>query len=120
VDYPNLITCRVEWDGGSRTLSGVLFGGAEPRIVQVDDLQLDARPEGIVLITGNLDIPGVIGRVGTLMAQHNVNIGEWRLGRDKPGGQAISFINLDSEPPQEVLDELETIEGVTGVKLVKL
>jgi D-3-phosphoglycerate dehydrogenase / 2-oxoglutarate reductase len=54
------------------------------------------------------------------MAQHNVNIGEWRLGRDKPGGQAISFINLDSEPPQEVLDELETIEGVTGVKLVKL
>ncbi|MFN2124274.1 MAG: phosphoglycerate dehydrogenase [Candidatus Promineifilaceae bacterium] len=120
VDYPNLITCRVEWDGGSRTLSGVLFGGAEPRIVQVDDLQLDARPEGIVLITGNLDIPGVIGRVGTLMAQHNVNIGEWRLGRDKPGGQAISFINLDSEPLQEVLDELETIEGVTGVKLVKL
>jgi D-3-phosphoglycerate dehydrogenase / 2-oxoglutarate reductase len=120
LDYPNLITCRVAWDGGGRTLSGVLFGGSEPRIVQVDELQLDARPEGIVLITGNLDIPGVIGRVGTLMAQHNVNIGEWRLGRDKPGGQAISFINLDSEPPQEVLDELETIEGVTGVKLVQL
>jgi len=120
VDYPNLISCRVEWDGGGRTLSGVLFGGSEPRIVQVDELQLDARPEGIVLITGNLDIPGVIGRVGTLMAKHEVNIGEWRLGRDKPGGQAISFINLDSEPPQEVLDELETIDGVTGVNLVKL
>ena len=115
-----MITCRVQWDGGQRTLSGVLFGGSEPRIVQVDELQLDARPEGIVLITGNLDVPGVIGRVGTLMAQHQVNIGEWRLGRDKPGGQAISFINLDSEPPQVVLDELETIDGVTSVRLVTL
>ena len=120
LDYPNLITCRVEWDGGERTLSGVLFGGGEPRIVQVDDLQLDARPEGIVLITRNHDVPGVIGRVGTMLAQYQVNIGEWRLGRDKPGGHAISFINLDSAPSQAVLDELATIDGVTAVKLVEL
>jgi D-3-phosphoglycerate dehydrogenase len=120
LDYPNLITCRVLWDGGERTLSGVLFGGSEPRIVQVDELQLDARPDGVVLIMRNLDVPGVIGQVGTIMAQYQVNIGEWRLGRDKPGGQAISFINLDSEPPQEVLDRLAQIDGVTAVRLVTL
>ncbi len=50
LDYPNLITCRVTWSGGERTLSGVLFGGSEPRIVQLDQYQLEARPEGIVLI----------------------------------------------------------------------
>ncbi len=98
----------------------MLFGGSEPRIVQVDAYQLDARPEGIVLITGNLDFPGVIGRVGTLLAQHEVNIAEWRLGRNQPGGEALSFINLDSEPSAEVLAELATIEGVTGVKLAVL
>jgi D-3-phosphoglycerate dehydrogenase len=120
LDYPNLITCRAEWDGGERVLSGVLFGGSEPRIVQVDEYQLDARPEGVVLIMGNQDVPGVIGGVGTLMAKYNVNIGEWRLGRDRPGGEALSFINLDSEPPQQVLDQLANAEGVTVMHLVTL
>ncbi len=120
LDYPNLITCRVSWDGGERTLSGVLFGGSEPRVVQVDELQLDARPVGVVLILRNLDVPGVIGRVGTIMGQYGVNIGEWRLGRDEPGGQAISFINLDSEPPDAVLEMLEATQGVTAVCLVTL
>jgi D-3-phosphoglycerate dehydrogenase / 2-oxoglutarate reductase len=63
-DYPNLISCRVYWDGGQRTLSGVLFGGTEPRIVQVDNFQLDANPTGLVLILQNHDVPGVIGQVG--------------------------------------------------------
>lgn len=120
LDYPNLITCRVEWDGGERTLSGVLFGGSEPRIVQVDEYQLDARPEGVVLILRNLDVPGVIGRIGSLMGEYQINIGEYRFGRDRPGGDAISFINLDSEPPQEVLDKLAEADGVIGVKLVTL
>jgi D-3-phosphoglycerate dehydrogenase len=120
LDYPNLITCRVEWEGGARTLSGVLFGGSEPRIVQVDEYQLDARPEGVVLIMGNHDVPGVIGRVGTLLAQHVVNIGEWRLGRDRPGGQALSFINLDSEPPPAVMEALKTCDGVTWAQVLTL
>lgn len=120
LDYPNLITCRAEWEGGQRTLSGVLFGGSEPRIVQVDEYQLDARPEGVVLIMGNRDVPGVIGRVGSLMAQYNVNIGEWRLGRDRPGGDALSFINLDSAPPLEVLEILANAEDVTVMHLVTL
>jgi D-3-phosphoglycerate dehydrogenase len=68
----------------------------------------------------NKDVPGVIGHVGTLLADHGVNIGEWRLGRDKPGGEAISFINLDSEPSEAVLDGLREIEAVTQVKVVSL
>ncbi|MFN2137767.1 MAG: phosphoglycerate dehydrogenase [Candidatus Promineifilaceae bacterium] len=119
-DYPNLITCRASWDGGERVLSGVLFGGSQPRIVQVDDYQLDARPEGVVLIMRNEDVPGVVGSVGTLMAEYSVNIAEWRLGRDKPGGHALSFINIDSDPPKGLLDDLRIMFGVTAVQLVKL
>ena len=119
-DYPNLISCRVHWDEGQRTLSGVLFGGSQPRIVQVDKYQLDANPQGAVLVMRNRDVPGVIGQVGTILAAYNVNIGEWRMGRETPGGEALSFINLDGEVPAPVLQALEEIPGVISLKLVTL
>lgn len=120
LDYPNLITCRACWEGGGRTLSGVLFGGSEPRIVQMDHYRLEAKPEGVVLIMQNRDVPGVIGQVGTILAAYQVNIGEWRLGRDEPGGEALSFINLDSVPSQVVIEALRGVTGITAVKLVVL
>ncbi len=120
IDYPNLITCRVNWNGESRKLAGVLFGGNAPRIVQFDAYQLEARPEGVVLTMQNRDVPGVIGQIGTMLAAYNVNIGEWRMGRNKPGAEALSFINLDSIPPDVVLDALSKIDAVTHLKLVVL
>ena len=120
VDYPNLITSQVEWEGGKRMLAGVLFGGSQPRIVRVDDHELEAKPEGYVLILRNKDVPGVVGQIGTILAAYEVNIGEWRMGRNEPGGQAISFINLDSEPPAVALHALEKISAVLQVKLVWL
>lgn len=120
LDYPNLVACRAVWEGGKRLLAGVLFGGSEPRIVQIDEYRLEARPEGIVLIMQNQDVPGVIGHVGTLLANHGVNIGEWRLGRVRPGGEALSFINLDSTPGENVLHELAQIPAVTQAKVVIL
>jgi len=65
-------------------------------------------------------VPGVIGQVGTILSAYKVNIGEWRMGRDRPGGEALSFLNLDSHPPQEVVNALEKITAVTQVKLVSL
>lgn len=118
--YPNTVSCRVVWDGGERTIAGVLFGGSEPRIVQVDEYILDAQPEGVVLVLQNKDVPGVIGQVGTILATHNINIGEWRMGRQAPGGQALSFINLDSEPPIAVLQALEKNPAITNLTFLSL
>lgn len=120
IDYPNLITCRVYWEGGERQLRGVLFGGQEPRIVQVDQYKLEARPDGVILILQNQDVPGVIGQIGTILAAYEVNIGEWRMGRNEPGGEALSFINLDSEPAAAALDALSKITAVTQLKLVTI
>ncbi len=119
-DYPNLVACRAVWDGGERLVSGVLFGGTEPRIVQVDDYRLEARPEGVVLLLQNHDVPGVIGQVGTILAAYDVNIGEWRLGRIEPGSEALSFINLDSRPGEAVLKALGEITAVTQVSVLDL
>jgi D-3-phosphoglycerate dehydrogenase len=119
-DYPNLISCRALWDGGERLISGVLFGGAEPRVVQVDNYHLDANPTGVLLIMQNRDVPGVIGQIGTILAAYEVNIGEWRMGRYEPGGEALSFINLDSDPPPEVLAALRKVKPVTFVTVIRL
>lgn len=120
LDYPNLVSCRAVWEGGSRLIGGVLFGGSEPRIVQVDEYRLEVRPEGVILILQNMDVPGVIGQVGTLLGSHGVNIGEWRLGRVTPGGEALSFITLDNEPADSTIKELTSIKAVTQVRVVKL
>lgn len=120
IDYPNLVSCRALGEGQEHFLAGVLFGGSEPRIVQIDDYQLEARPEGVVLVMQNQDVPGVIGQIGTILAAYNVNIGEWRMGRNAPGGTALSVINLDSEPPPDALNALGKITAVTEVKLLAL
>ncbi|MBI3242764.1 MAG: phosphoglycerate dehydrogenase [Chloroflexi bacterium] len=120
VDYPNLLSCRAHWPGGSRTLAGVIFAGGEPRLVQYETFRIDANPEGYVLVLENEDVPGVIGQVGALMGAHGVNIGEWRYGRDRPGGRAVSFINLDSPIPAPALETLRQLPNIIGAKLVKL
>ena len=101
-------------------MSGVLFGGSRPRIVQVDNYHLDINPQGIIMIMKNQDVPGVIGQVGTILASDGVNVGEWRMGRRHPSGEALSFISLDNEPSVTVLPELEKIPAITKVILVRL
>jgi D-3-phosphoglycerate dehydrogenase len=119
-DYPNLISCRVEWPGGSRTVAATLFNRDEPRLVQIDGYRVDVRPEGTILVTKSHDRPGFIGRVGTLLGQHSINIATWRTGRSKPGGLAISFISVDSDIPEDALGLLEKVDLVMDVKKVKL
>jgi D-3-phosphoglycerate dehydrogenase len=119
-DYPNLISCRAEWDGGSRLISGTLFANEEARIVQMDGIHIDALPQGVVLVMVNDDVPGVIGRVGTLLGANKINIAEWRLGRTQQGGRAISFINLDNEVPRDVLNELRGLKGIAEARVVRL
>ncbi|UCC87058.1 MAG: ACT domain-containing protein, partial [Anaerolineales bacterium] len=119
-NYANLLSCRVLWDAGERLVSGSLLGHEFPRVVQIDSFRIDAEPEGIILVMESMDVPGVIGRVGTLLGARNINIAEWRLGRIAPGGQALSFINLDSPASPEALSELLQLEGVTRVRQVSL
>jgi D-3-phosphoglycerate dehydrogenase len=119
-DYPNIISCRVEWDGGRRSAAASLFSHDEPRIVDVDGLRIDVIPSGTILVTVSHDEPGFIGRVGTLLGELDINIATWRTGRSEPGGRAVSFISVDSDVPDEIIAELATtdlIERITKVRL---
>jgi D-3-phosphoglycerate dehydrogenase len=119
-DYPNLISCQVEWAGGQRTIAATLFHDDEPRLVQIDEYRFDVRPEGRILVMSNHDRPGFIGRVGTILGEHDINIAAWRYGRTNPYGMALSFIRVDSEVPDEVINTLLDFKPVIWIKKVRL
>jgi D-3-phosphoglycerate dehydrogenase len=120
VDYTNLITVSVESSGGTRRISGTLFGRNIPRIVRLDGYHFDALPEGHLLFVSNDDRPGIIGLVGTTMGRSGINIAYMSVGRDRSGGQAIAILNVDSEVPVGVREELARAPGITWVRTASL
>ena len=119
-NYPNLITCRALWEGGSRLIAATIFHTDEPRVVQVDHYRMDVRPEGRILVVDSLDVPGVIGRMGTILGRAGVNIASMRLGRTRPGGPVLTFIKIDSPAPPEAIAEMLQFEPIARVRQVVL
>ena len=119
-DYANVIACRLSIGEEKHLVAGTLLTHSTLRIVRIDDMPMDALPAGFVLVVRSHDVPGVIGQVATLLGRAQINIAEYRLGRDEPGGTALAFINLDSEAPETVLAELRTLDPIIEVKQVNL
>jgi D-3-phosphoglycerate dehydrogenase len=108
---------------GEKVISagGTFFGSPDnPRIVRVFSQATEIVPFGVVLLLTNKDRPGMVGYLGTLLARHKVNIASMSLSRDTAGGQALTVLNLDSVPPQEVLDEIQRDPDISNVKVVEL
>jgi len=118
-DYTSLITVAVRSDRGTSEVAGTLFSRREPRVVRIDEFRLEAIPEGYLLIFSNLDVPGVIGTIGTFLGKHQVNIAGMSLGRERPGGRAVSVVNVDTPIPAHVLEEIRRLPNIVFVKLVK-
>ncbi|MEM7028533.1 MAG: phosphoglycerate dehydrogenase [Chloroflexota bacterium] len=119
-NYTNLISCRASWDGGSRLISATIFQDNEPRIVQIDHYRIDLKPRGRILIIDSVDVPGVIGKMGSILGEDNVNIASMRLGRTKPGGQVLTCIKVDGSVAPSTrrrLEQAQPIDKVTEVVL---
>lgn len=119
-EYSNVIACELALSSAKRLIAGTLLTRSQPRIVRLDDIPMDVLPEGFMLVVKSRDIPGVIAQVASLLGKSKLNIAEYRLGRDKPGGTAFSFINLDSEAPESVLVQLRGLPPMIEVKQVCL
>jgi D-3-phosphoglycerate dehydrogenase len=119
-NYSNLISCRAIWKDGSRLIAATIFYTNEPRIVQVDHYRVDLRPEGRILVVNSIDIPGVIGKMGTILGEAQVNIASMRLGRTEPGGQVLTFLKVDNEVPSEAIVRLEATDPIERVRQVVL
>ena len=119
-EFANLVAIDVRSDGASLVVQGTLSARREPRIVKIDRYFVEAVPTGYMLIIKNKDQPGLIGHLGTLLGRARVNIAGMTNGRDKPGGTAITVLNVDSDIPPNVLERIKQVKHVLDAKLIKL
>ena len=117
-DFSSLITITLQTDLEKTDTAGTLFSRQDPRVVDIDGFRLEAVLDGYMLVFSNIDVPGVIGQIGTLLGQNNVNIAGMQLGREKRGGRAVSIVNVDDPIPAGVLDEIRRIPNIVYAKLV--
>ncbi len=120
-DYATLVSCQIELEDGEQiVMAGTLLDRREPHIVQINDYKVNFVPEGTLLIMGSFDQPGVIGRVGTMMATNGVNIGSWQTGRSQRGGHTLTVLTVDEPLSDAVLDELRQQDFVRHAHQVQL
>ncbi|NGZ29354.1 MAG: ACT domain-containing protein, partial [Magnetococcales bacterium] len=117
--FTSLISVFVISDNRQRCISGALFVGGQPRIVAMNEVPIEATPEGNLLFVSNNDAPGLIGRVGTILGDAGVNIAGFQLGRISAGGRAIAFINVDQEVSTATLEQLAAVKNVLEVKQIR-
>ena len=116
--FVSSITVEVITENEKHSVKGTLLNGLGARIVQVDQYVVDVVPEGNLLFIKHTDKPGVIGRVGTSLAEQNVNIATMQVGRADEGGDAIMMLAIDNTV--ESLDFVIATEGVFDAKEIKL
>jgi D-3-phosphoglycerate dehydrogenase len=118
--YRNALGLKMETPKGTTRVAGAVFDADTIRVTQIDDFKLEAVPEGYVLLLHNQDVPGVVGRVGTLLGENKINIAGLELGREHVGGMALSLFHVDDPVPDAVLDALRTHPNVVSATLLRL
>ena len=114
-NYASLISVITITEKQKTTVSGILFGNIQ-KIMKFNLFPVEAELSGGILLLENLDVPGVVGRVGTFLGEKNINIAGFQLGRNEPGGIAISLINVDNHVPEEFLSQLAQLPHITSAK----
>ena len=118
-DYTDLLELSATAEGKTVSVGGAFFG-ATPRIVAVNSRPVEARPHGVVLILENTDRPGIVGRIGTLLGDHGVNIATMSLSRNQAGGTALTVLNLDSTPDANLLAKIRRSDDIKSAQVVEL
>jgi D-3-phosphoglycerate dehydrogenase / 2-oxoglutarate reductase len=121
-DFSSVIAAEVTTEGRTIKASGTLFGKKMPRLVKIDDYNLETYLDGILMVFTHHDVPGIIGKVGSTFGTHRVNIAQMSVGRTSklPGGMALGVLNLDAEPTAAALAEVRAEPQVESVSVIKL
>ena len=118
------IRTRVFSQSGEQTASGAVFvitgGGREGRITEINDFRIEAIPRGYMLVMHNRDVPGVIGRVGTILGDRGINISAFHLGRRERGGEAMAVIEIDGPLDNQTIGEIREFSPVISARQIEL
>ncbi|MFT3967675.1 MAG: phosphoglycerate dehydrogenase [Sphingobium sp.] len=118
-DYQTLVRVIVKTGDGERSVAGTLFGHSQPRLVELNGINMEADLTGQMIYIVNQDKPGFIGRVGSTLGEAGVNIGTFHLGRRNVGGEAVLLLSLDGTLNDTLSGEVSKLDGVKDVKLLK-
>jgi D-3-phosphoglycerate dehydrogenase len=117
--YTNLLTVTTQARSGRKIIAGTVFDGV-PRIVRLRDLHVEFVPEGHILVLAYEDRPGMVGRIGSILGRHNVNIASMHVGRRTRRGRAIVVLLLDDDVPPEVLEEVGKSVEADFARVIRL
>jgi D-3-phosphoglycerate dehydrogenase len=118
-DFTELIELSAGCDGESVSAAGTYFGPT-PRLVKINNRHVEARPEGVLLLLENRDRPGIVGLLGGVLGGAKLNIAGMSLSRNEAGGEAITILNLDTPPSEEVLNKLLAEEDIHSARVIQL
>lgn len=119
-NYLTLIKVKVSSQNKTFTISGTIFGKGELRIVEMDGYEFDVNPTPYMLVAENIDKPGIVGQIGTLLGVSKVNIATMQLGRNFADNRAMMVLAVDSEVSRETLQFIGGVEGIVKVRFVKV
>jgi D-3-phosphoglycerate dehydrogenase len=120
-DYTSLVVLSIPGEGGENCVSGTLLGPRmQPRIIEALGFFVDLVPQKHTLFIRNEDTPGMIGKIGTVLGEHGINIGNMAVGRGAPGSRAAMAITVDEPVPEQVIKNLLEIPGFTDARTVSL
>jgi D-3-phosphoglycerate dehydrogenase len=114
----NLIHLKLNGPTGSVECSGTIVHGSSPRLIQLDGIEIESHLDGTFVVVSNLDAPGVVGSIGTLLGNHGINIARLSLGRER--GRALAIVQVDECVSPEVLTALRQVPSVQNVASVKV
>ena len=120
VSFSNLMGVKLQTSEGELAVAGTLFGENQLRLVEIDGVEVDAVLQGHIVIIRNDDTPGVVGRIGTKLGEHKVNIARMNVGRKPGSGRATMLIEVDASVPEALLKELMQVEGVREARAISL
>ncbi len=119
-NYKSLLSVRVESERGHRTVAGAVFEGRDSRIVEIDRMDIDLKPSRFMVCLAYLDVPGVVGKVGTILGQNQINIARMEVGRSERGQQAMILLSVDDPVKPEILEEIRKAINAHDVRAVTL
>ena len=119
-EFVTLISLEIKTHKETHRVAGTLFTKTDPRIVKIDEFYVEAIPIGCMLIMHNWDKPGIIGGLGMVMGQYNINIAAMSFGREKQGGRALTVLNIDACVSPEILEKIKSLPHILSVKTVRL
>ncbi|WP_335869857.1 phosphoglycerate dehydrogenase [Bacillus sp. 2205SS5-2] len=118
--FANFILLTLQHGSEKAAIGATVLNGYGGRIMKINHYRIDIKPENYLLVIQHQDVPGMVGKVGSMLGMHKINIGTMQVGRADIGGEAIMVLTLDKKIGSEILALLKEIDGLEGAQLLEL